>query len=111
MAKLKLDTKKLTEAIDSLVPDTTDRVLLASEQGKTVEITAEYDDDDDSVYYIMSLCRLSNTVFSSFTIRHTLMNSRLIMMEGRKVVGELMLNPFIISEVIIDGEDVTEAFA
>ena len=111
MAKLKLDTKKLTEAISALVPDTTDRVLLASEQGKTVEITAEYDDDDDSVYYIMSLCRLSNTVFSSFAIRHTLMNSRLIMMEGRKVVGELMLNPFSIVEITIKGENVTEAFA
>lgn len=110
MAKLNFDAKKLTEAIDGLVPDTTDRILLSSEHGKTVEITAEYD-DDDSVYYIMSLCRLSNTIFSSFAIRHTIMNSRLIMMEGKKVVGELMLNPFSIVEITIKGENVTEAFA
>ena len=33
------------------------------------------------------------------------------MKEGDLKVGELLLNPFTISEVIIDGEDVTEAFA
>lgn len=111
MAKLNLDTKKLTEAINSLVPNTTDRVLLISEHGKTAEITAE-SDDDDSVYYVMSLCRLSTTVFSSFDIWHNMINSSLIMKEGGKKVGELLLNPFRIVEITINGKNVTrEAFA
>lgn len=110
MAKLKLDTKKLTKAISALVPDTADRILLITEHGKTAEITAE-SDDDDSVYYVMSLCRLSYTVFSSFDICHTTINSCLIMKERGKKVGELLLNPFSIVEITIEGENVTEAFA
>ena len=109
MAKLKLDTKKLTKAIAGLVPDTLDRVLLSSEYGK-VEITAEYD-EEDGAYYVLTFNRLATTIFSSSDIWDTIFSSYLIMKEGDLKVGELLLNPFTISEVIIDGEDVTEAFA
>ena len=109
MAKLKLDTKKLTEAISALVPDTTDRVLLISDHGYG-EITAEYDDDGSS-YYVFAFNRVSTAVFSSFDIWDTVFSGYLVMKEGDLKVGELLLNPFTISEVVIDGEDVTEAFA
>lgn len=109
MAKLKLDTKKLTKAIAGLVPDTIDRVMLSSDHGYA-EITAEYDDDESS-YYVLAFNGVSTTVFSSFDIWHTVFKSYLIMKEGDLKVGELLLNPFTITEVVIDGEDVTEAFA
>ena len=109
MAKLKLDTKKLTEAISALVPDTADRVLLISDHGYG-EITAEYDDDESS-YYVFAFNRVSTTVFSSFDIWNTVFKSYLIMKEGDLKVGELLLNPFRITEVVIKGKDVTEAFA
>jgi len=109
MAKLKLDTKKLTKAIAGLVPDTTDRILLSSADGYA-EITAEYD-DDESAYYVLTFNRLATTVFSSSDIWDTIFSSYLIMKEGDLKVGELLLNPFRISEVVIKGKDVTEAFA
>ena len=109
MAKLKLDTKKLTKAIAGLVPDTTDRVLLSSDHGYA-EITAEYDDDESS-YYVLAFNRLATTIFNGFDIWDTVFSGYLVMKEGDLKVGELLLNPFTISEVIIDGEDVTEAFA
>ena len=109
MAKLKLDTKKLTKAIAGLVPDTIDRVMLNSEYGK-VEITAEYD-EEDGAYYVLTFNRLATTVFNSSDIWDTIFSSYLIMKEGDLKVGELLLNPFTITEVVIEGEDVTEAFA
>ena len=109
MAKLNLDTKKLTKAIAGLVPDTIDRILLSSADGYA-EITAEYD-DDESAYYVLTFNRLATTIFNSFDIWDTVFSGYLVMKEGDLKVGELLLNPFTITEVIIDGEDVTEAFA
>ena len=108
MAKLKLDTKKLTKAIAGLVPDTIDRVLLSSDHGYA-EITAEY--GDKGQYYVLAFNRLATTIFNGFDIWDTVFSGYLVMKEGDLKVGELLLNPFTINEVIIDGEDVTEAFA
>ena len=109
MAKLNFDAKKFRGAIKNLLPDTTDRILLTSDHGK-VEITAEYDDDENA-YYVLGFNGLCTTVFSSFDIWHTVFKSYLIMKEGDLKVGELLLNPFTISEVVVMGKDVTEAFA
>lgn len=108
MAKLNLDTKKLTKAILGLVPDTIDRILLSSNDGYA-EITAEY--GDKGQYYVLAFNRLATTIFNSFDIWDTVFSGYLVMKEGDLKVGELLLNPFTITEVIIDGEDVTEAFA